>query len=65
MLSYEKPDQYVMCSDCGNFIKYKKVFMPEYRHGGIILCKDCAKKLYENLKDFLKDKGVDQNDVSP
>ena len=57
MLSYDKPDQYVMCSNCGGFIKCKRAFFTTYRHSGIILCKDCAKELYENLKDFLNNKG--------
>lgn len=57
MFSHNKEDQYVMCSNCGNFIKRKKVFCATYRYSGIILCKNCAKELYSNLKNFLNNKG--------
>jgi hypothetical protein len=53
MLFCNKENQFIMCSDCGDFIKHKYAFYATYKHGGIVLCKDCAKKLYENLKDFL------------
>lgn len=51
MLFCNKENQFVMCSDCGDFIKQKYAFYATYKHGGIILCKDCAKKLAAEITD--------------
>lgn len=51
MFNCNKPDQFVMCSDCGDFIKHKYAFYATYKHSGIILCKDCAKKLAAEITD--------------
>ena len=53
MLFCNKENNYVMCSNCCDFIKHKYAFYATYKSGGIILCKDCAEELYSDLKNFL------------
>lgn len=46
-----KENDYIMCSDCGEYIKTKKTFIKYYKNTAICLCDKCAKKLRMELED--------------
>ena len=47
--------EYIMCSKCGLFCKEEKMFIKQYKHTAICLCKGCAKELANEIKERYKE----------
>lgn len=47
---------YVFCSDCGYGFKNNKIFIKSYQNTAFCLCNNCAKKLLEEITEFLNEK---------
>ena len=47
--------EYISCSDCGYYFKPKSVFVKRYKDTAVCLCKKCADKLRDEIKEYFKD----------
>lgn len=43
-----------LCSDCGYAVKTSKMFIKQYKHTGICLCRKCALKLGREIADTVE-----------
>lgn len=49
--------QYIGCCDCGSYYKSKtSMFVKQYHSTGFCICKKCARKLRNEIDEFLQEK---------
>ena len=56
-LMFNKPgySSYIGCHDCGSYYKSKSsMFVKQYHNTGFCICKKCARKLYDEIYEFLE-----------
>lgn len=51
---YHKYNRIALCCNCGYAVKLKNMFKKEYKSTAILLCKNCAKKLSDEIMEELK-----------